>query len=222
MDRRSFLTKAAVGGVGAAALAAPAIAQTAPKVTWRLTSSFPKSLDTIYGGAEVLSRMVSEASEGNFQIQVFAAGELVPGLQAADEVTAGNIEACHTVGYYYWGKDPTFAFGTAVPFGLNVRQQNAWMYQGGGMDLMNAFYATHNLVAFPAGHTGAQIGGWFRKEINAVADLQGIGRIEGGGHVRLAGVQPGGDGEGLAGRARGRVRAGAIGLQHHLGEFAPV
>ncbi len=99
MDRRSFLTKAAVGGVGAAALATPALAQTPPKVTWRLTSSFPKSLDTIYGGAEVLSKYLSEATDGNFTIQVFAAGELVPGLQAADEVTAGNIEACHTVGY---------------------------------------------------------------------------------------------------------------------------
>ena len=139
MDRRSFLTKAAVGGVGAAALAAPAIAQTAPKVTWRLTSSFPKSLDTIYGGAEVLSRMVSEASEGNFQIQVFAAGELVPGLQAADEVTAGNIEACHTVGYYYWGKDPTWAVAAAVPFSLSARGINAWHYHGGGIDLYNEF-----------------------------------------------------------------------------------
>ena len=106
-------------------MAAPALAQTAPKVTWRLTSSFPKSLDTIYGAAEVLSRMVSEASEGNFTIQVFAAGELVPGLQAADEVTAGNIEACHTVGYYYWGKDPTWAVAAAVPFSLSARGINA-------------------------------------------------------------------------------------------------
>lgn len=180
MDRRSFLTKAAVGGVGAAALAAPAIAQTAPKVTWRLTSSFPKSLDTIYGGAEVLSRMVSEASEGNFQIQVFAAGELVPGLQAADEVTAGNIEACHTVGYYYWGKDPTWAVAAAVPFSLSARGVNAWHYHGGGIDLYNEFLAQHNIVALPGGNTGVQMGGWFRKEINTVADLSGLKMRVGG------------------------------------------
>ncbi len=124
MDRRSFLTKAAIGGAGAAAagtLAAPAIAQTLPKVTWRLTSSFPKSLDTIFGAAEVLSKMLSEASDGNFQLQVFAAGELVPGLQAADAVAAGTVEACHTVGYYYWGKDPAWAVAAAVPFSLSAR-----------------------------------------------------------------------------------------------------
>ena len=121
MDRRSFLTRAAVGGTAAAAgsvIAAPAIAQAAPKVTWRLTSSFPKSLDTIYGGAETLSRMVSEATEGNFQIQVFAGGEIVPPLEAANEVSAGNVEACHTVGYYYWGKDPTCAVAAAAHYVL--------------------------------------------------------------------------------------------------------
>ena len=106
MDRRSFLRKAGVAGAGsvaAAALAAPAVAQSSPKINWRLTSSFPKSLDTIYGGAEVLSKQVSEATDGNFTIQVFAAGEIVPGLQAADATSASTVEACHTVSYYYWG-----------------------------------------------------------------------------------------------------------------------
>jgi TRAP-type mannitol/chloroaromatic compound transport system substrate-binding protein len=138
MDRRSFLTKATVGGAvaaGAATLAAPALAQSNPKVTWRLTSSFPKSLDTIYGGAEVLSKMMSDATDGNFQIQVFAGGEIVPALEAANEVSAGNVEACHTVGYYYWGKDPTFAVAAAVPFSLSARGINAWHYHGGGIDL---------------------------------------------------------------------------------------
>jgi TRAP-type mannitol/chloroaromatic compound transport system substrate-binding protein len=180
MDRRSFLTKAAVGGVGAAALAAPAIAQTAPKVTWRLTSSFPKSLDTIYGGAEVLSRMVSEASEGNFQIQVFAAGELVPGLQAADEVTAGNIEACHTVGYYYWGKDPTWAVAAAC----RSRSRRAGSTRGTTMAAGSTFITNSSPSItswrFPGGNTGVQMGGWFRKEINTVADLQGLKMRVGG------------------------------------------
>ncbi len=177
MDRRSFIRKAGATGVGAAAataLAAPAIAQSNPKITWRLTSSFPKSLDTIYGGAEVFSKMVSEATDGNFTIQVFAAGELVPGLQAADATAAGTVEACHTVSYYYWGKDPTWALGAAVPFALNARGMNAWQYHGGGIDLMNEFFATQGLVGYPGGNTGVQMGGWFRKEINTVADLQGL------------------------------------------------
>jgi TRAP-type mannitol/chloroaromatic compound transport system substrate-binding protein len=175
MDRRSFLTKASVGGVGAALLATPAIAQSNPKVTWRMTSSFPKSLDTIYGGAEVLSKMLSEATDGNFQIQVFAAGELVPGgAAAADAVSAATVEACHTVGYYNFGQDPTWALAAAVPFSLNARGINAWHYHGGGIDLYNEFLAPKNIVALPGGNTGVQMGGWFRKEINTVADLQGL------------------------------------------------
>jgi len=174
MDRRSFLTKAAIGGVGAATLAAPAVAQSAPKVTWRLTSSFPKALDTIYGAAETMSKYVSDMTDGNFQIQVFAAGEIVPGLKAAEATGAGTVEACHTASYYAWGKDPTYALATATPFGLNARQQNAWFYYGGGNDLMNEFYATQNLFAIPCGNTGAQMGGWFRKELKTVDDLKGL------------------------------------------------
>ncbi len=175
MDRRSFLTKAALGGAaGTAALAAPAIAQTNPKINWRVTSSFPKALDTIYGAAETMAKYVAEMTEGNLTIQVFPAGELVPGLEAADAVSAGTVESCHTASYYFWGKDPTYALGTAVPFGLNYRQMNAWLYYGGGIDLLNEFYAAQNLIAFPCGNTGAQMGGWYRKEINSVADLQGL------------------------------------------------
>jgi TRAP-type mannitol/chloroaromatic compound transport system substrate-binding protein len=174
MDRRSFLKQAAVAGAGTAALAAPAIAQTQPEIKWRLTSSFPKTLDTIYGAAETFSKYVAEATDNKFQIQVFQAGEIVPGLQAADAVGNGTVEMCHTASYYFWGKDPTFAFGTAVPFGLNARQQNAWNYYGGGIDLMNEFYAGYNIFGLPCGNTGAQMGGWFRKEINKVDDLKGL------------------------------------------------
>ncbi|MBZ4021732.1 ABC transporter substrate-binding protein [Rhodobacter sp. TJ_12] len=174
MDRRSFLTKAALGGAAASTLAAPALAQAAPKITWRMTSSFPKSLDTIYGGAEVLSKMVSDATDGNFQIQVFAGGELVPGLQAMDATASGTVEASHTVGYYYWGKDPTWALGSTVPFALSVRGMNAWQYHGGGIDMYNEFLGTHGLIGYPGGNTGVQMGGWFRKEINSVEDLKGL------------------------------------------------
>ncbi len=174
MDRRAFITKAGLAGAGTVALAAPAIAQSSPKVTWRLASSFPKSLDTIYGGGTTFSKYLSEATDGNFSVQVFAAGEIVPGLQAADAATAGTVEACHTVAYYYWGKNPTWALGAAVPFALNARGMNAWHYHGGGIDLYNEFMAKQGLVAFPGGNTGVQMGGWFRKEINTVADLQGL------------------------------------------------
>ena len=173
MKRRQFLQTAGAG-LAASAVAAPAIAQSMPETKWRLTSSFPKSLDTIYGAAEVFSKAVAEATDNKFQIQVFAAGEIVPGLQAADAVTNGTVEMCHTASYYYFGKDPTFAFGTAVPFGLNSRMQNAWQFFGGGMDLMNDFYKKFNIYGIPCGNTGCQMGGWFRKEIKTPDDLKGL------------------------------------------------
>jgi TRAP-type mannitol/chloroaromatic compound transport system substrate-binding protein len=173
MKRRQFLQAAGVG-VAAGAIAKPAIAQSMPEVKWRMTSAFPKSLDTIYGAAETFSKSVSEATDGKFQVQPFAAGEIVGTFQAADAVGAGTVEMAHTAPYYYVGKDPTFAFGTAVPFGLNSRQGTAWIYHGGGMDLMNEFYAKHNIHALLGGNTGAQMGGWFRKEIKTVQDLQGL------------------------------------------------
>jgi len=145
-----------------------------PEVKWRLTSGFPKALDTIYGGAEIFAKYVSEATDGKFQIQPFAAGEIVGTFQAVDAVGTGTVEVPHTASYYYVGKDPTFALGTAIPFGLNSRQMNAWLYHGGGSDLLNEFYAKHGIYALPAGNTGVQMGGWFRKEIKTVQDLQGL------------------------------------------------
>ena len=134
MQRRDFLKKASMGAAAgtAATLAAPAFAQSAPSIKWRLTSSFPKSLDTIYGAAEVFAKAVSEATDGKFQVQVFAGGEIVPPLQALDAVQNGTVEAGNTAMYYYWGKDPAFTFGTALPFGLNSRQMNSWLRFGGG------------------------------------------------------------------------------------------
>jgi TRAP-type mannitol/chloroaromatic compound transport system substrate-binding protein len=173
MKRRQFIQAAGVG-LAAGAIAKPAIAQSMPEVKWRLTSAFPKSLDTIYGAAEVFSKYVSEATDGKFQVQPFAAGEIVGTFQAVDAVGNGTVEMAHTASYYYVGKDPTFALGTAVPFGLNSRQMNAWLYHGGGQELLNEFYAKHNLYALPGGNTGTQMGGWFRKEIKTVADVQGL------------------------------------------------
>lgn len=173
MKRRDFL-KASASGAAAAAIASPAIAQSAPEVKWRMTSSFPKSLDTIYGGAEFFAQQVAAMTDNKFQIQVFAAGEIVPGLQAFDATSNGTVEASHTVSYYYVGKDPTFAIFASVPFGLNARMQNSWLTQGGGNELANEFYKKYSLVGFPCGNTGTQMGGWFRKEIKTVADLSGL------------------------------------------------
>jgi TRAP-type mannitol/chloroaromatic compound transport system substrate-binding protein len=185
MDRRTFVKKAGLAAGGAAALgstiAAPAIAQEQPTIKWRLASSFPKSLDTIYGGAEVMSKTLSDITDGKFQIQVFAGGEIVPALQALDAVQNDTVEACHTVAYYYWGKDPTFAIASSIPYGLNARQQNAWLYQGGGNQLLNDFFAKYNVVGFPGGNTGTQMGGWFRTEIKSLADVQGL-------KMRIAGL----------------------------------
>ena len=197
MDRRSFFKSAGVtaaGAAGAVTLAAPAIAQSMPQVTWRLASAFPKSLDNLYGTAELFCKYVSEATDGNFTIQPFAAGEIVPGGPAPlDAVSDGTVEMAHTASYYSWGKDPTFALATGVPFGLNARMQNAWLFQGGGNDLLNAFYAKHGLYALPGGNTGVQMGGWFRKEINSLTDMQGLKfRIAGlaGAVLEKVGVVP--------------------------------
>ena len=175
MQRRKFLSGAGAG-VAATALAAPAMAQTAalPTITWRLASSFPKSLDTVFGGAELIAKRVSQATGGKFTIKVFAAGEIVPGLQVLDAVQNSTVECGHTAPYYFFGKDPTFAFACAVPFGMNSRQQNAWMRYGGGMTLLREFMKDYNVINFSAGNTGTQMGGWFRKEIKTVADLNGL------------------------------------------------
>jgi len=181
MKRREFLTAAGAGVAASTAVAMPAIAQSAPEIKWRCTSSFPKSLDTIYGGAESMAKAVSDATDGKFQIQVFAAGEIVPGLQALDATQNKTVEMCHSASYYYVGKDPTFAFGSAFPFGLNARQINSWFYHGGGLQALNEFYKKYNVVMLPGGNTGCQMGGWFRKEIKTVQDLQGL-------KIRIAGI----------------------------------
>jgi len=175
MQRRSFITKATAGAAAVATIAAPAVvkAQTA-QVRWRMASSFPKALDTIYGAAEVFAKQVSAATGGRFQISVHAAGELMPAFGIVDGVQQATVECGHTAPYYYFGKDPTFAMDCAIPFGMNSRQMTAWMYDGNGMKLFRDFYRAFNIVNFPMGNTGAQMGGWYRKEIKSVADMKGL------------------------------------------------
>ena len=174
MQRRDFLTGAAALLPLSAAQATSAEAAALPAIRWRLASSFPKSLDILYSAAETLSKRVAALTGGRFQIRVFAGGELVPGLQVLDAVGNGTVECGHSAGYYYVGKNLALAFDCAVPFGLTARQQNAWMYAGGGIEALGRLYAKYNVVQFPGGNTGTQMGGWFRKEIKSLADLRGL------------------------------------------------
>lgn len=182
MKRRKLLHQATVGAISATAIGACSRATTGPttqagslpRVRWRMATSWPQSLDTIYGGAKNLSQRVGEITDGRFVITPFAAGEIVPGLQVLDAVQAGTVQCGHTASYYYIGKNPALAFGTTVPFGLTAQQQNAWLYSGGGLEAMRKLYADFNVINFPAGNTGAQMGGWFKRQINKVSDLQGL------------------------------------------------
>ena len=174
MKRREFLKTAGVGLAASTAVAAPAIAQSMPELKWRCTTSWPKSLDVPFSASETVSKYVAEATDNKFQIQPFAAGEIVPGLQVLDAVSNGTVEMCHTAAYYFIGKDPTYALFASVPFGLNSRQQNAWFQDHGGQDMLNEFARKSKLYAISGGNTGTQMGGWFRKEINTVADLNGL------------------------------------------------
>src|SRR5438876_2896097 len=174
MKRREFLKAAGAGLAVSTSVAAPAIAQSMPELKWRCTTSWPKSLDIPYSASETISKYVAEATDNTFQIQTFAAGEIVPALQALDAAGNGTVEMCHTAAYYFIGKDPTFALYCSVPFGLNSRHQNAWCQDHGGQDMLNEFGKKYKLYGIPGGNTGTQMGGWFRKEINTVNDLNGL------------------------------------------------
>ena len=179
MDRRSIIKHAGIAGVLAAGIAPAAHAQAA--VRWRLASSFPKSLDTIFGSAEMFAKTVRALSGGKFEVSVHAAGELMPAFGVVDALQNGTIEMAQTAPYYFTGKSSIFAFGCAVPFGLTARQMDAWMEHGNGRKLMDAFYANYNIKSRSAGNTGTQMGGWYRKEIKTVADLKGLKMRMGGG-----------------------------------------
>jgi TRAP-type mannitol/chloroaromatic compound transport system substrate-binding protein len=196
MQRREFIKKTGLGLAAAAAgaAAAPAIGQSPsppaaqpaaqptaqpqgqglPIIKWRIASSFPKSLDTIYGGAEVLAKRIAELTEGKFELRVFAGGEIVPPFGVLDAVQQNTVECCHTCGYYFHGKNKAFSIDTAIPFGLNARQMNGWYYYGEGLTLTREFFAKYNVVNFPGGNTGTQMGGWFRKEVKSLEDLKGL------------------------------------------------
>ena len=198
MDRRSVIKNAGIAGILAAGVAPAVRAQAA--LRWRLTSSFPKALDTLFGVNDVFAARVKDMTGGKFEITTHAAGEIVPAFGTVDATKDGTVEMSNTAPYYYFGKDETFALGCAIPFGLNSRQMTAWMYEGNGMKLMRDFYRNYNIVNFPMGNTGTQMGGWFRKEIKSLKDFKGVKFRVGGfaGKVveRIGGVPqniPGGE-----------------------------
>jgi TRAP-type mannitol/chloroaromatic compound transport system substrate-binding protein len=172
VSRRKFLPAAAALATGT--LAAPAIAQTDPTIKWRLTSSFPKSLDTLFGASQTIARLTGEMTDGKFQVTPFAAGEIVPALQVLDAVSNNTVECGHTYTGYYIGKSPALIFDGSLPFGLTPRMQNAWMMFGNGRKLMDEIYDGFGIVALPAGQTGGQMFGWFRKELKTPKDLEGL------------------------------------------------
>ncbi|HJO03488.1 MAG TPA: ABC transporter substrate-binding protein [Acidobacteriota bacterium] len=193
LDRRSFVTGAMATAAAAGATsglacrteqAAPAV-HTRERVRWRLTSSFPRGLDLLYGINERLEERLAQLSGGLFELRAYPAGEIVPGLQVLDAVQQSTVEVGHTASYYYTGKNPAFAFEIGLPFGLMASQQLAWLYRGGGLELMREVLADFNAITFPAGSTGSQMGGWFKDEVNSLDDLQGLKmRIPGiGGEV---------------------------------------
>ncbi len=171
VSRRNFARLAAAGS--AVAVASPAIAQQ-PTVKWRLASSFPKSIEGLWGASPTVAKLVGEMSDGKFQIDTFAAGEIVPGLQVLDAVANATVECGHTYSGYYIGKNPALIFDGSLPFGFTVRQHNAWYMFGDGKKLVDEVYDTMGVVSIPMGNTGGQSFGWFRKEIKSPADFSGI------------------------------------------------
>jgi TRAP-type mannitol/chloroaromatic compound transport system substrate-binding protein len=192
--RRELIRAGLLGAAGAGLVAGcggsgeggggPAI-HSGRRIQWRLVSSFPRGLDTIFGSSEVLAERVESMTRGHFRIRVYPAGEIVPGLQVMDAVQQGTVQMGQTASYYFTGKNPALAFDTCFPFGLTTRQQDAWLDEGGGRELVDELFADFSIKTLPAGNTGAQMGGWFKRPVETVADLRGLKmRIPGlGGRV---------------------------------------
>jgi len=175
VDRRAFLRAGtAAAAVATPAIAAPAIAQSAPEVRWRMTSSFTKSHDTLFGACQMICRQVAEASDNKFQIQAYSAGELATSRQALDVVASGAVECAHTPLSFHISKDFTLGFGAGLPFGLNARQQQSWWTHGGGARIINAELQRFGAYGIPAGCIGVQMGAWLKRELNSLDDLKSL------------------------------------------------
>ncbi|MEO1342280.1 MAG: ABC transporter substrate-binding protein, partial [Cyanobacteria bacterium J06635_13] len=175
MKRRYLLSSAAISAASAIALKTSSLnANSLPKIRWRMATSWPKSLDILFGGAKRICDRVNAMTDGRFTITPYAAEEITSGFGVLDAVSQNTVECGHTASYYYFDKHPALAFGTTIPFGMNAEQQNSWLYYGGGQQLINEIYQDLGIISFPAGNTGVQMGGWFKQQINSIADLQGL------------------------------------------------
>ncbi len=193
MQRRKFLKNIAATTAAGVAMANASQVQGKQNYHWKMVTSWPPNFPIFQEGAERFAKEVGVMSRGRLNIQTYAGGELVPALQVFDAVSQGTVEMGHSASYYWAGKVPAAQFFTTVPFGMNAQGMNAWLYYGGGIELWDEVYKPYNLVALPMGSTGVQMGGWFRKKINTIADLKGLKmRIPGlGGKVMAkAGVNP--------------------------------
>ena len=194
MLRRDFLMKAgAAGAAGAAAttLAAPAISQ--GRMQLRMTTSWPKGFPGLGTSAQQIADLIGQMSDGRITVEVFGAGEIAPGLQAFDATASGSADMYHSADYYYLGKDPAYAFYSAVPYGLTAQEMDTWIYHMGGQQLWDELSMDLGIKPFLGGNSGVQAGGWFNKEINSAADLEGL-------NIRMPG---------LGGQALNRLGANA-------------
>ena len=196
MKRREF-----IGGLGGGAALAACTPQTeqqgvsspAERFSWKLVTTWLPNFPGLGTGVNTLARYIQEMSGGRIEMTIYAAGELVPAFEVFDAVSQGSAEMGHGAAYYWRGKSEAAQFFATIPFGMNAHEQNAWLYYGGGLDLWREVYEPFNLVPFPAGNTGVQMGGWFNRPIDSMADLNGLKmRIPGiGGEVlRRAGGTP--------------------------------
>jgi TRAP-type mannitol/chloroaromatic compound transport system substrate-binding protein len=181
VKRQQFLKAATIAATTGTALtacrpkSATGPAGALPSLNWQMATSWPISLDTIHGGAVLFAERIATLTDGRFKITPRAAGEIAPPLEVLNVVSQGGVPCGHTAGYYYVGKTPAVAFGTSIPFGLNAQQQNAWLYEAGGLKKLQTLYARKfGIIQFPCGNTGTQMGGWFRKEITSLTDLKGL------------------------------------------------
>lgn len=191
MKRREMISGLGVVSAGAL-ISSPSIAQTDPEVKWRVVSAIPPQQDIFYQAVRTAAKVTEELTNGKFKLQIFGPGEVVPALASFDAVQNGTVEMGYTASYFSLGKDPAFALGSSLPFGPNARLQRAW-FHAGGLDLLNEFFAKQGTIMFPGGNSGAQMAGWFRKEIKSKADLSGLKmRIGGLGGMILSklGVVP--------------------------------
>ena len=181
MKRRKLVKNLAISGATTSAVVASrtVLAQSPPqpaqpRTEWQMATSWPESLDIIFGGVKFFCDRVSKLTNGRFTITPFPAGGIAPPLEILDVVQAGTAECGHTAAYYYVDKNPAFAFASAVPFGLNVYQHLVWIQSGGGMEVTRKLYADFNTINFLCVNTGMQMGGWYKKEVKTLADLKGL------------------------------------------------